>query len=881
MHKGEISMNNQRVTDYLFSAADSSPESPAIYLPDTNFITYKQLAEQINLLASELTKGGFADGQRIAIIMPHCLEAVLAFYAATLVATAVPLNPSSSVDELKQYMKLAKVEAIIVNAGYSGVVQQAAAEMAIPVVLMERRSKESFQFLFDGVTQKNFANAISHKNVTAVVLFTSGTTSTPKVVPLTHANLIKTVETTKEIFDLHKDDRAISVTPLFHIYGIVGPILSAAATSSSVICLPAFRPQEFFHILQAVKITWYAASPAIHYAVAEYAEKINADKDDYDLRLIRSGSAPLPLQLIEKLKSCFGAVVVQGYGLTETAGLATCNSPLLGKIKNESVGKPTGCEIAIMDEQGNFLPPSVAGEIVIRGESVTKGYENIDSEERIFLKNGWFRSGDQGYFDEEGFLFITGRIKEIINRGGVKISPYEVENVILQWPEIKEAAVFAIPHASLGEMPAAMIVLNDNQKLAADQLASFLKSKLTIDKLPVKVYFASQIPKSPNGKIQRRGLYQYIKEHQTKFEPTHLGSSNISDRCSAKEKILAEIWCKLLKIENLDEDEDFFDAGGDSLLAAELFAEIDKKMQIDLPVDTIISYHTFGSLAAYLRKEHQDSGFDFIVPMKKTGRYNPLFCIHNINGDTLVYRKLANDIDKEQPLYGLTLKIDSPQIIYPLTFEHLASLYAEEMQRIQPEGPYYIAGHSLGGIIAFEAARCLQAKGQEIALLAMFDTWLITKTHHKSFWERNRHSYRKFAAVPFKQTFSYLQEKIMKEIERWKTKRFMQKYNHTLDAKLDKYFLTKAIIIKALQNYQGNSYAGDIHYFYAKDCGEEKYSEMATEQWRKRVSNVKVIEIAGSHAKMLEEPEVYELADKLNDLLAETRENLLLKGEKT
>lgn len=418
------SMNKRRITDYLFAAAASNPESPAIYLPDANFITYKQLTEQINILSSELAKGGFANGQRIAIIMPHGLEAVLAFYAATLVATVVPLNPNSSAEELKKYITLAKVNAIIVKEGYSSVVKQISAEMAIPLILMKINDKGNFQFAFDGIISQENDNCINQECDIAVVLFTSGTTSTPKVVPLTHANLIKTVDTTIEIFDLHKDDRCISVTPLFHIYGIVGLLLSAAATGSSVVCLPAFNPQEFFRIFHELKITWYAASPAIHYAVAEYAEKINADKESYCLRLIRSGSAPLPVKVIKKLKRCFDAVVVQGYGLTETAGLGTCNSPLLGKIKNESVGLPTGCEIGIIDEQEIFLPQLAAGEIVIKGESVTKGYENIDSNDQIFLENGWFRTGDQGYFDEDGHLFITGRIKEIINRGGVKISPY-------------------------------------------------------------------------------------------------------------------------------------------------------------------------------------------------------------------------------------------------------------------------------------------------------------------------------------------------------------------------------------------------------------------------------------------------------------------------
>ncbi|MHC1717742.1 MAG: AMP-binding protein [Acidaminococcaceae bacterium] len=862
-------MNNRRITDYLFAAASSNPESPAIYLPDANFINYKQLTEQVNVLSSELVKGGYANRQRIAVIMPHGLEAVLAFYAATLVATAVPLNPNSSADELKRYMKLAQVDAIIVKEGYSEAVQQAAAEMAIPIILMKMKNNDSLQFHLDGIIQKIFDDHNSPENDIAVVLFTSGTTSTPKVVPLTHANLIKTVDTARGMFDLHKDDRSISVIPLFHVYGIVGPLFSSVAVGSGIVFLPAFNPQEFFRMLRTLKITWYAASPAIHYAVAEYAEKINADKDSYCLRLIRSGGAPLPVKVIEKLKRRFGAVVVQGYGLTETSGLGTCNSLLLGKIKDESVGVPTGCEIGIIDEQEKFLPQLATGEIVIRGENVTKGYENISNNEQMFVQDGWFRTGDQGYIDEDGHIFITGRIKEIINRGGVKISPYEIEEILCRHEDVMEAAVFAAPHAYLGEIPMALVVLTPASLLTAEQLKNFLSDRISLVKLPAHILFVAKIPKSANGKVQRRLLYHYIQNHPEEFPAKLLetAAADDSEFNNKTEKMLADIWRELFKVEHISKTEDFFEAGGDSLMAEMLFAEIERVLAVKMPAGTILANRTIQKLAAVI-----DGGsstprrLDFVVPINPTGSRQPLFCIHNVGGDVLTYRKLADYLDKEQTVFGLSLNLEAKKLPHPISIVDLARCYIQEIRTVQPNGPYYLAGHSLGGLIAYEISRQLQEQNQVVALLAMLDTRLLNKKKRKPLWKKLKHNYQKLACVPFLQIFHYLKQKTLDEIERLKVKRFMRTYPAPLDKKLNQTALTKNLLQYAGRNYKPESYQGTITYFNAKQK-QNNYAEETLKGWAKLAERIQVVEIDANHSTIVREPAVKELAFKLEEAL--------------
>lgn len=863
-----VHMNERRIIDYISNQAVRNPDRPAICLSTNKSINYKQLAEQINKLSRQLYELGFELNRRIAIAMPHGPEAIIAFYAVASITTVVPLNPNCLVTELKNYMMLAKVDAIIVKEGYSAAVAQAAAETGIPVIIMDTNGEGEFHFRVVGPVSQKVDNIGHQENDIAVVLFTSGTTSTPKVVPVTHANLIKTVDITTEIFGLKEEDRCISVTPLFHIYGIVGPLLSAAATGSSVICLPSFNPQEFFRILRELQITWYAASPAIHHAVAEYAERIGVDKANYALQLIRSGSAPLPVKVVEKLKKYFGAIVVQGYGLTETAGLGTCNPPIPGKIKNESVGLVTGCEIGIIDEQKNFLPQTMVGQIVIRGESITKGYENVDDNSQIFLENGWFATGDQGYFDEDGHLFITGRIKEMINRGGVKISPYEVEEVLGRHEDVIEAAVFAAPHPYLGEIPMALAVLRPSSLLTAENLKNFLRDKISLSKMPVQIFLTAQIPKSANGKIQRRLLYRYIQNHPEDFPAALLEvATEEAEFNTATEKALADIWRELLKIEHVSNADDFFEVGGDSLMAEMLFAEIERVLAIKLPADTILAHRTLQELAALIDRENPTAKeFDFIVPINPFGSRQPLFCIHNVGGDVLTYRKLADYLDKDLPVYGLSLNLEAKNLQHPVRIVDLAAFYIQEMRAVQPNGPYFVAGHSLGGLLAYEISRQLQAQNQEIALLAMLDTRLLNKKHRKPLWKKLKHNYQKLSFVPFRQIFHYLKQKTLDEIERFKVKRFMRTYPAPLDHTLNKAALKKNLLQYAGRHYKPESYQGIITYFNAKQ-ESKNYAEETLKGWSELADRVQVVDIDATHSTIVTEPAVRELACKLEEAL--------------
>ena len=862
-------MKEARIGSYIELQADKRPEAPAFYLSAQEFLSYGKLAAQIDALAAELSALGCDRRHRLAIVLPHGAEAALVFYAVTQVAAAVPLNPACSAFELTRYLEIAGVDAVITTTTCPGALTEAAANLHIPLLTLcgSVPAGLAIESAYEPLTAARKKQGPEKED--AVILFTSGTTALPKVVPLTNANLLQTVATTAPLFQLEEKDRGISVTPLYHIYGIVGPLLSAAASGGSIAFLPAFNPAAFFALLRDLQITWYAGSPAIHHAVAEYAEKLSVRAEDYSLRLVRSGGAPLPPKLAEKLEKLFGAVVVQGYGLTETAGLATFSAPQAGKVKIESVGFAMGCEVAVMNEDAAFLPAGEQGQIMIRGANVAAGYENGGPEEQAFRADGWFATGDCGYFDEEGYLFICGRSKEMINRGGLKFSPYEVEEALLSHEAVTEAAVFAVPHPYLGEAPCALVVLEPASSLTPSALTVYLGTRLSQAKIPCRIFFTGELPKSANGKVQRLRLYEYVKSRPEKFsfDEELADEENSLEPFDATEQKLAPIWRGLLRTKKFGRGQDFFAAGGDSLMAEMLFAEIEKAFGLKLPASLILANRTFAALAELIRNEGRSRAeFEFLLPIKEGGSLPPLFCIHNVGGDVLTYRKLADYLGKNRPVYGLALNIASAKLRHPLHFADLASLYIEEMRLVQPRGPYHVAGHSLGGLLASEVCRQLLRQGQEVGFLGLFDTLLIKSKIRKPPWFKLLHNLKKVAAVPFSDILHYLREKTAGEIARHKVRRFMKKYPAAPDPALDESALKRSLLRYALRQYRMEPYPGSVTYFNAqREVAAATKESVAA--WTRLAARIRVIDIDADHSSIVQEPDVAELAQRLEEEL--------------
>jgi acyl-CoA synthetase (AMP-forming)/AMP-acid ligase II len=340
----------------------------------------------------------------------------------------------------------------------------------------------------------------------AMVLHTSGTTARPKIVPLSHRNVCASATNIANTLGLRPQDLCLNVMPLFHIHGLIGALLSSIAAGASVYCTTGFNAMKFFGWLDQVKPSWYSAVPTMHQAILSRAARNQDIVDRNTLRLIRSSSAALPPQVLAQLDETFRSPVVESYGMTEAAHQMASN-PLPPKARKPgSVGPAAGPEVAIMDEAGTILVQGETGEIVIRGDNVTSGYARNPEANATAFTYGWFRTGDQGRLDQEGYLYITGRLKEIINRGGEKISPREVDEALLDHPGVAQAVVFGMPHPKLGEEIAAAVVLAPGSNASEKELREFVLERLADFKTPRRIVILDEIPKGPTGKIQRIGL---------------------------------------------------------------------------------------------------------------------------------------------------------------------------------------------------------------------------------------------------------------------------------------------------------------------------------------------------------------------------------------
>jgi acyl-CoA synthetase (AMP-forming)/AMP-acid ligase II len=421
----------------------------------------------------------------------------------------------------------------------------------------------------------------------ALVLHTSGTTSRPKSVPLTQTNLCASAQNIAATLALTESDRCLNIMPLFHIHGLVGALLSSLTAGGSVVCTSGFDPENFFPWLEEFSPTWYTAVHTMHQAVLSRAQANGKTTGSSPLRFIRSSSTALPLRVMRQLEEIFHIPVIESYGMTEAAHQITSNPLPPGQRKPGSVGVATGPEVAIMDDAGNFLPPLQIGEIVIRGVSVMSGYENSGANRSDFT-NGWLRTGDQGFLDAEGYLFLTGRLKEIINRGGEKISPNEIDQALMDHPDICQAATFAAPHPSLGEDVAAAVVLRQDIRLTESAIREYLLGRLADFKVPAKVWIVDEIPKGSTGKIQRAALAEKFAEQlKRNFVPPR----------TPLEAIIAAIYAEVLNLERVGADGNFFALGGDSLRAMQVMSRIRTALQVNLTIATLFRNVVVADLA--------------------------------------------------------------------------------------------------------------------------------------------------------------------------------------------------------------------------------------------------------------------------------------------
>src|SRR2546421_1651210 len=471
-------------------------------------ITYQELAEQVDDLAAQLTNIGLRKGDRIAMALPNGLEVIASFLAASPVGTAAPLNPSYPRDEFKFYLEDTGARALILPKDNSDDARAAATDGKILIIDASIDGDGRVRFAADGKLKGAAADTTTNDDI-ALVLHTSGTTSRPKRVPLSHANLLTSARNVAETYQLTSEDVSLCVMPLFHVHGLVASTLATLATGGSVVVPPKFNPLSFWSTVREHRVTWYSAVPTIHQVLLSRAKSARPSGSE-QLRFIRSCSAALAPQVMTDLESTFGAPVLEAYGMTEAAHQMASNPLPPLERKPGSVGRGTAVDIAILDEAGYLLPPGAVGEVSIKGPNVFSGYEgNAEANAQAFT-NGWFRTGDQGTLDREGYLTLVARLKELINRGREKMSPPQIDEALSRHPSVSEACCFGIPDRVYGEGVAAAVVLTE--EATEKDLIAHCRSSLSDFKCPTTIYIMDSIPRTATGKIQRRNVAAAITQ---------------------------------------------------------------------------------------------------------------------------------------------------------------------------------------------------------------------------------------------------------------------------------------------------------------------------------------------------------------------------------
>jgi acyl-CoA synthetase (AMP-forming)/AMP-acid ligase II len=490
----------------------------AIAAVDRPALTYGDLRQLVRDTVVALNQLGYGRGDAVAIVLPNGPEMATAFLSVASACVSAPLNPAYVDDEFEFYLSDLQAKALIVQAGSDSPAVEVARKQGVPIVeLVTDPSTPAGTFSLRGPDGQTVVPApgavpdLAQPDDVGLILHTSGTTSRPKQVPLQQRNLAASARHISQTLSLTADDRCMNIMPLFHIHGLIAATLSSLAAGGSVFCTPGFNALRFFAWLDGAHPTWYTAVPTMHQAILTRADRNPESITRNPLRFIRSSSASLPPQVMAQLEATFGCPVVEAYGMTEAAHQMASNPLPPRARKPGSVGVAAGPEVSIMDDAGELLGPGETGEVVIKGPNVTAGYVNNEKANAEAFTNGWFRTGDQGFLDTEGYLFLTGRLKEIINRGGEKISPREIDEVLLDHPAVAQVCTFAMPHDRLGEEVAAAVVLVEGISPASErELRDFCAGRLADFKVPRKVVILPEIPKGATGKIQRIGLAEKL-----------------------------------------------------------------------------------------------------------------------------------------------------------------------------------------------------------------------------------------------------------------------------------------------------------------------------------------------------------------------------------
>lgn len=681
------------VLDILrLSAARHPAELAVLSTTPGESLTYSALLNEVLRVANALRQRGVRQSDAVLVSLPNGPAMLTAILGTMSAALCAPMNPAYTLGELERLAEDIGAVAVVTSTDSP----TASAELA------QRRDLELVHVDEIGETLET-ATIEPRAETPALLLHTAGTTARPKQVPLSHANLVAAASNVVNSLQLTPADRCLNVMPLFHSHGLLGAAMSSLLAGSGIVCTPGMDPRRFLEWAAEFGCTWYTAAPTIHQLV------LRAPGDWDGFRFMRSASAPLPPQIAAGLEARYGAPMIEVYGMTEAYQIAANPLPP-GERRLGTVGKATGTEIAVLGSDGLPRLSGGGGEVLVRGPAAFRGYSSpVEANNEAFVQ-GWFRTGDVGTISDDGYLTITGRVKEQINRGGEKVSPREVEEALLDHPGITEVIAFAIPDDQLGEEIGVAIVPAPGATIDLATVRSFLIDRVAPFKMPRRVLVVDEIPKSDTGKPQR---IAFARDHAEELTRDPAATRvDLADDASTLER-LGALWMEVLDLEQLPAPSDhFFNLGGTSLAVMELVIRIENDFGIDLPVLDVLEVPTLAGLAVRLDQQADGAVTTPLLRRYRRGSGDAsIILIPGQVGMAVGLNLIADAISADVNVY----LFDYPGHRAgqePLTsVDALSDVLVAEVQAAGIARQLALYGNSMGSWVAFEAARSLRAMG--------------------------------------------------------------------------------------------------------------------------------------------------------------------------
>lgn len=787
----------------------NSPNAPAIIDHNQKVVTYRNLYDKILSIGNQLEHQKIEAHHRIGIVSNDNLELAQLFYGVSSVAIVAPLDYKLPIPQFLKLIDLLELDYIFFNPNLNIEIREALDTTRIKVLTIED------SYIGDKTDFKRSPDS------TCLLLTTSGTTSISKIVPLTIGNLVTSAEEKVNAFAFTSDEQAL-ITANLSRGTAINTMIAVHLGGGCALLSNGFNHLDFFAFFNRYPITFFTAGPAVLQSIVKYAKKNNIELSRSSLRFIRSSGAPLSENLSVSLENIFSAKIIQTYGMTETRTITTDFNAPKGK-KQSSVGVSIGNQIKIL-----------SGEILVKGPNVFYGYENNPQANASAFVDGWFRTGDMGRLDEDGYLFITGRIKEMINRGGEKVSPYEIEEALASHLIVDEAVAFPIYNTHGQEDVAAAVVLNTNEDIDGLTLRSYLNGKIAAFKIPTVYYVTQEIPTSKNGKIQRKELHHHFKG-QTPLKDTLYETDEV---LTPMQSVVMRFYEKTLDKKGFSIHHDFYNLGGDSLLASLLHTELIEHFNQDIPVQAIFDYSNVADLSQYIASlDSEKKTLKYVIPLVEKGQRNPIFFVHSLSGEALGYYKIGTYLEADHPMYGIQFNFD-PEWKYPLSMEQLATKYIEEILAVQPKGPYHFIGFCFGGVLAFEIAKRLVDRGEEVAFLGMIDSVLNSVKKSNTKMARSLADFKQFKLYQYPRLFLKKSRSFLRYM---KVRIIVKSYQNNIYLFKNK----AALLLQASKNYIPVPYPGPITYFKALD--DTPLSDDSANMWKSIADDINIISLNFTH----------------------------------